>query len=64
MSNYETIEIPVTRLGNGREFIALKDAFEVPAVAEFVARFPNYWVFDYLLQGWLGPTNGAAEPQQ
>lgn len=57
MSTIKTVEIPTTRLPDGRYFISDEDMQDKPWVAEFVARFPDYWKRDdrLLLQGVVSP---------
>ena len=58
MEMNETFEVRVYILEDGREFITDRDAAERPEIADFVARYPNYWTRDERLFGWIGPADG------
>ena len=52
---FETVEIPVHVLADGRQFIGDTDIFTRPEVAEFVRRFGDHWTRDHLRMGFVGP---------
>ena len=51
----KTVEIPIRKWPNGREYILASDVFEYPEIEEFVERFSNYWKFDMIRQIYVGP---------
>jgi hypothetical protein len=53
---YETVEVPIVRLSDGREFISDLSIAQQQWIAEFVSRFSNYWTYDFIRCGWVSPT--------
>lgn len=56
-----TIEVPIHRLPDGREFITERDVVECTALRAFIDRFSNYWTYDFQRQGWVSPLNPNGE---
>lgn len=55
---FETGEIPMTVLPDGRSFITEQNATEFPWVRAFIGRFSNYWRHDLDRNGWISPKIG------
>lgn len=60
MSKFETVQVPMVTLADGRQAITAQSAFEFPWVAEFIAGFPNYFTYDPLIDCWVSPINEPA----
>lgn len=52
----ETIEVPMTTLPDGRQFVSERDVVECSSLRAFVERFSNYWTYDFQRSGWVSPT--------
>lgn len=55
MAAYETIEVPIHILPDGREFITEESVIEHPEIGDFVDYYSNYWTHDWKRKGWVGP---------
>lgn len=53
MSGYENFAIP--QLEDGRDFISAQLVADVPELSRFVHMFPDYYTFDFRLNGWVSP---------
>ena len=49
----KSVPAPVHTLPDGRQFISEEACEETREVAEFVKRYPKYWIRDYDLCGYV-----------
>lgn len=59
-----SVQVPVVKLANGRDFIADEFCVEFPSIAEFVNRFSNYWQRDVHHCGWVSSTAHCEDQAQ
>ena len=64
VSKYQTVEVPIQSLKDGRKFISDQNIAENPWILDFINRFPNYWTRDYHLNGFVSPKVYLTEPQE